>query len=239
MRPINSGVLACFIIASGTSCLASARSPDPNFVRTTISTAPIRFVSQSALSSASLDELPLQASCRENLRSGILAVGSREEFVRYRFVEPPSPAESAKSMQEFLQGFPTVLLARVANVEVGWDCHYQTVARRIDLEVEEQVKGAADQLEVLTLIEPGGMLVLDGMEYNWGESRSQPALQAGNQVLVAGYPGDESEPKILHGGVRFRVLGDQVEPIAALQLRERVRVDLSALLAVLKAGGNR
>lgn len=234
MRAIHSGVLTWIIFATACSHLASGGAPDLGLVKTTNSTAPIRFVSQSALSSASLDELPLQASCREDLRSGLVAVGAREVFVRYRFHEPPPPDESAVSMQEFLQGFPIVLVARVANVEAGWDCHYHTVARRIDLEVEEQVKGEADPLARVTLIEPGGALVLDGKECNWGESKVEPALQAGVQVLVAGYPGAESEPRTFHGHVRFRILDEQVEPISALQLRERVRVDLRKLLATLK-----
>jgi hypothetical protein len=228
--------LAATLALAASARTAFAVSADSQVVRSASSTAPVRFVAQSTLVSASLDQLPIQESCRANLSSDLLLAGSRERSIHDRFPERPAPSSTAKSMAEFLISFPTVVVGNVVHVEVGWDCHYRTVARRVDIEIAQNVLGDLKDGATIALIEPGGELSLGGAQYNWGDSKVLPALEVGTSVLVAGYLDVETTPRTIGGGARFRILGQNVEPIAALELAQRSQSNLASLLASVRMG---
>ena len=148
------------------------------------------FVPETHLASGQWEFLAVDDYCRMNIKG---LIDPRKNRI------PPPPkslrrgeevgmeASGAKSIVGALSEKPDVLLGRVVMIENGYSCWRVGVARRIDIEVEEVLRGDFMVGERVAIVEPGGHFNLNGRDYWALEESFFPPARIGDEVVIGGH----------------------------------------------------
>jgi|JI10StandDraft_1071094.scaffolds.fasta_scaffold300003_3 hypothetical protein len=193
------------------------------------------FVSSEEIASGEWEALPIDDLCRgmiwARLKAKTHSASESEPVVRR--VAPQPRAEAPISTLEALKTTTEVLVGRIVRVQPGMSCAPVQTARRIDIEVEEVVKGAYSAGDRIAVLEMGGWFDAQGVRFLDEESSFYPPAAVGDRTLVAGFGLNPGSLGAFTEMVRFRVQGDVIESAGAPALADREPQSLSRLTTIL------
>lgn len=193
------------------------------------------FVSGAEIASGEWEALPIDEVCREmillNIQNRSIPSSASDPVVPR--VAPESGPDPISTLQA-IEPASEVLVGRIVQVAPGYSCRTRRIARRIDIEIEEVLRGTYAVGEQIAIVEEGGWFDAGGARFLGAESSYYPVAEVGDRMLVAGfgrYPGALTAfPEI----IRFRLRGDVVEPAGAPRVKDREPQSLARLRTLLE-----
>jgi hypothetical protein len=191
-----------------------------------------RWVSEGTLASNDMSAIPLDSSCRSRLLALFRNPPVTERSLIGLHPEPSAEVPGASGVIEILDRGEMVLLGRVIGRTSGFDCARRTVSTRLEISVDQVLKGTAVLPRKLYFIESGGILRHGSQTHDWGQSRIFPAISVGDQVLVSGKlsvaAGSEALG-VIDNLQRFRVIDGLVENSRQASLKQSTRATLDSV----------
>jgi hypothetical protein len=186
------------------------------------------FVSGADLGSGQWVSLPLDERCRETIsaylgRTSSPAPSSEPVVPRVAPRDKPEPITTLKAIEPASE----VLIGKIVHIEAGLHCTRLNVVRRIDIEVEEALKGGFSPGDRFAVLEDGGWFDAQGVRFLAAESSFYPPAAVGDRNLIAGYSLSPGAPTAFPEIVRFRLEGDALEPAGAPLVVDREPQSLS------------
>lgn len=193
------------------------------------------FVSGEEIASDEWEALPIDEGCREtilvNLRHGSVHSSASEPVVPR--VAAEGRAETISTLQA-IEPASEILVGTILQVAPGYSCHRSTITRRIDIEIEEVMRGTYKVGEQISILEEGGWFDAGGVRLLRAESSYYPAAAVGDRMLVAGFGRFPGALTAFPELIRFRLQGDVVEPAGAPIVTDREPQSLARLRALLE-----
>lgn len=193
------------------------------------------FVSGEEIASGEWEALPIDDLCRRmiwaRLKAKTHSANEIEPVVRK--VAPRPREEAPISTLEALKTTTEVLVGRIVRVQPGMACAPVQTMRRIDIEVEEVLKGTYSAGDRIAVLEIGGWFDAQGVRFLDEESSFYPPAEVGDRTLVAGFGLNPGSLGAFTEMVRFRLLGDVVEAAGAPTVADREPQSYSRLRALL------
>ncbi len=193
------------------------------------------FVSGEEIASGKWEALPIDEGCRETILFYLRhssAHSSASEPVVPR-VAPEGRAETISTLQA-IEPASEILVGTIVQVAPGYSCHRSTIARRIDIEIEEVLRGTYSVGEQISVVELGGWFDAGGVRFLRAESSFYPAAAVGDRMLVAGFGRFPGALTAVPELIRFRLRGDVVEPAGAPIVADREPQSMARLRTLLE-----
>ncbi|MBP9143152.1 MAG: hypothetical protein KBF21_15485 [Thermoanaerobaculia bacterium] len=191
------------------------------------------FVSGDEIASGEWELLPLDQRCRGWIVA-YKSVPARQGVPEVFSVAPEAGLDRIATL-EALRSAGEVLVGRIANIEVGMHCISGKVVRRIDIDVEEALKGTYTPSDRLSVLEEGGWFDAQGARFLSKKSTFHPSAEVGDRTLVAGFRPGPGALSSFNALVRFRLTGDVIEPTALTLIADDEPQSLSRVAAILRA----
>lgn len=193
------------------------------------------FVSGEEIASGEWDYLPIDDVCRETILLTLQnksIPSSASEPVVPRVA--PEGREASISTLQAIEPASEVLVGTIVQVAPGYSCHRRRISRRIDIEIEEVLRGTYSAGEQISILEEGGWFDAGGTRFLRAESSYYPVAAVGDRMLVAGFgrlPGALTAfPEV----IRFRLQGDVVDSAGAPIVANREPQSLARLRTLLE-----
>lgn len=193
------------------------------------------FVLSEEIASGEWEFLPLAERCRAMISATLKfksTPSSESEPVVPR-VAPQLGGDAPITTLQALESTTEVLVGRIVQVQPGISCAPLQIARRIDIEVEEVLKGTGSPGDRIAVLEEGGWFDAQGARFLVAESSFYPPAEVGDRTLVAGFGLNPGNLGAFTEVVRFRVHGDAIEFAGAPRISDHEPQSLSRIRAIV------